>query len=451
MCSWTRTAESPLSSSVTWTASFSGPPWMTITVQPSNFVLAPGASQTLDIEVTGASMGPLGEWGFGQVILTPDDPGVPEAHLPVAVLPTPLPSLVVDATQVDDTLGNGDGYADPGEIITLAVDLRNVGNGNASNIVATLTSATPGITILDGSAVWPSILASAVQGSQSPHFRFEIDGSVPCGTLIDFDLDVSAQEATFPLSFQQDVGLIVDPSELYLSMGGSPAIPDNDPAGVESTIAVFSGFIIEDIQVAVNITHPRIGDLEVDLTSPGGTTVRLHDRSGDNNDDIMTTYDLLTAPDGPGLMSDFDGENVAGTWTLKVVDAANANVGQLNNWSLSVDGALSATCNPVPCTVSTQATATPGLVCGGTPSTLSGAGSFELGNDCSGTLEYRFSNGGLIQDWSTDLDAVVFPTVTTVYQVDARDASTLAADTATATVNVLSYSAETSNWYSSSR
>ncbi|TDI12740.1 MAG: hypothetical protein E2P04_05010 [Acidobacteria bacterium] len=229
----------------------------------------------------------------------------------------------------------------------------------------------------------------------------------------------------------------MDPSEVYLSMGGSPAIPDNDPAGVESTIAVFGGFTIEDIQVAVNITHPRIGDLEVDLTSPGGTTVRLHDRSGDNNDDIMTTYDLFTAPDGPGSMSDFDGENVAGTWTLKVVDAANANVGQLNNWSLSVDGVLSVTCNPVPCTVSAQATATPGLVCGGTPSTLSGDGSFELGSDCSGTLEYRFSNGGLVQDWSTDVDAVVFPAVTTVYQVDARDASTLAADTATATVNVL--------------
>ena len=67
---------------------------------------------------------------------------------------------------------------------------RNVGNGNASSVVGTLTSATPGITILDGSADWLAIVASGVQGSQSPHFRFEIDGSVPCGTLIDFDLDV---------------------------------------------------------------------------------------------------------------------------------------------------------------------------------------------------------------------------------------------------------------------
>lgn len=437
VCSWTRTVESSLPSSVTWTTSFSGPSWMTITVQPASFLLAPGASQTLDIEVAGATLGALGVWAFGQVTLTPDDSSVPEAHLPVAVNPSGLPVLVVDAAHVDDTFGNADGIADPHEIITLTVDLGNIGGGDASTVGGVLTTITPGVSILDGSATWPSVVASAVQGSQSPHFQFRIDGSVPCGTLIDFDLDVSTAQGSFPLSFQQEVGLSVDPSGLYLSLGEPLAIPDKDPAGIQSTIAVPDSFTIGDIHVAVNITHPRVGDLEVDLTSPGGTTVRLHDGSGGNRDDIITTYDLVTAPDGPGSMSDFDGEDVGGMWTLTVVDAAINNTGLLNNWSLTVDGVFSLTCAPVPCAMFAQAAAAPGLVCGGEAATLSDVGSFEVGEDCGGTLEYRFSDGALIQDWSADPDAVVFPALTTVYSVDVRDATTLAADTAMVTVEVL--------------
>ncbi|MEE2718977.1 MAG: proprotein convertase P-domain-containing protein, partial [Planctomycetota bacterium] len=92
-----------------------------------------------------------------------------------------------------------------------------------------------------------------------------------------------------------------------------------------------------------------IGDLIIDLTSPEGTTVRLHDRSGGGDDDILVTYDDDgdgTAPDGPGSLSDFDGELVAGTWTLTLSDNAGADTGSLNAWTLKI-ASTGETCPPV--------------------------------------------------------------------------------------------------------
>jgi subtilisin-like proprotein convertase family protein len=409
---------------------------MTISIQPSSFVLAPGGSQQLDVEVSGAAQGQVNVWGFGEVVLTPDDSSVPMAQLPVAVLPTGSPSPELDSTVVDDALGNANGYAEPHEVITLAVDLSNTGTGDATNVLGTLSTTTPGITMLDDTASWVNLPVGTTQTSLNPHFRFEIDGAVPCGTLIDFQLDLSTSQGPFSIPFQQEVGLSEDPSGLYLSQD-APPIPDNDPVGVTSSILVNDSFDIQDIHVTVNITHPGIGDLEVDLTSPMGTTVRLHNGSGGNGDDIVTTYDLVTAPDGPGSMTDFDGEDVSGTWLLKVVDTAANNVGQLNNWSLDIDGVFSLTCDPVPCKVFAAASVFPDLVCGGISATVSDEGSFSVGEDCGGSMEFRFSSGGLIQDWSADPDVAVAPLVNTAYNVEVRDTATLADDNDIVVVNVL--------------
>jgi subtilisin-like proprotein convertase family protein len=114
------------------------------------------------------------------------------------------------------------------------------------------------------------------------------------------------------------------------------AIPDNTPAGVSTTMLVTEAGLISDIHCSVDITHTYIGDLIVELTSPAGTVVRLHNGTGGTMEDIITTYDLLTPVDGPGAMSDFDGENPVGLWTLFVSDNASADIGTLNEWCLDL-------------------------------------------------------------------------------------------------------------------
>jgi subtilisin-like proprotein convertase family protein len=106
---------------------------------------------------------------------------------------------------------------------------------------------------------------------------------------------------------------------------------------IESYIEVPDYYCVGDLDVDVDITHTYIGDLIVELTSPDGTTVRLHNRTGGSSNDIVTRYDddgEGTVPDGPGALSDFDLEIAAGVWTLSVSDNAGADQGTLNSWSL---------------------------------------------------------------------------------------------------------------------
>ncbi len=335
---------------------------------------------------------------------------------------------------MDDLTGNNDGIADPGDLFRLRVDLRNLGAIAAAGVSAVLSTATPGVIVHDSTAVWTDMPAFSVGSSSPPHFEVELDGGVPCGSLVDFTLGISSSRGPFVSDFSMEVGR--KQSGSWLSEDTPLAIPEPQPQGVVSSVLIPESFVIAEITATVDITHTAIGDLEVDLTSPTGTVVRLHDRTGGTTDDLITTYDTLTVADGPGSMSDFLGEDVAGTWTLKVTDRTNGESGTLNSWSLAA--VEPPACSPVPCQVTALATATPATVCAGNGALLADAGSRQNGSDCSGVLELRFSEGAtVIQDWSTDADVEVFPATNTTYSMRARDQSTLTEDATFMAVSVL--------------
>ena len=102
------------------------------------------------------------------------------------------------------------------------------------------------------------------------------------------------------------------------------AIPDNNPAGVESPLAVDRTGPSGSVRVKVNIVHTFIGDLVVDLISPAGTVFNLHNRTGGGTDNINTTY---TVPVGD--------EDSAGVWKLRVVDQAALDSGYIDSWKLT--------------------------------------------------------------------------------------------------------------------
>jgi len=88
----------------------------------------------------------------------------------------------------------------------------------------------------------------------------------------------------------------------------------------------------------MDITHTYVGDLIVEVTSPEGTTVRLHNRSGGSADDIVGWYDSELTVDGPGSLIDFAGESSLGDWTLHVSDNAGADLGTINQWCVQATG-----------------------------------------------------------------------------------------------------------------
>ena len=82
-CSWTRTVRNVLDTEMSWTAMSMGDEGVTVDVSPTNFTLAPGASQDIAITATLNDVAE-GDWGFGKVVLTPGSEDVPATAMPVA-------------------------------------------------------------------------------------------------------------------------------------------------------------------------------------------------------------------------------------------------------------------------------------------------------------------------------------------------------------------------------
>ncbi|MDO9171959.1 MAG: C25 family cysteine peptidase, partial [bacterium] len=115
-----------------------------------------------------------------------------------------------------------------------------------------------------------------------------------------------------------------------------PALPIADYATVTSVmpLSMGAGVTVTSVEVFVDITHTYQGDLTVDLRSPAGTTVRLHNQTGSGTDNIYGWYpDTLTPAGDLGL---FAGQVLDGNWTLTVADMAGGDIGTLDEWCLKI-------------------------------------------------------------------------------------------------------------------
>jgi subtilisin-like proprotein convertase family protein len=135
------------------------------------------------------------------------------------------------------------------------------------------------------------------------------------------------------------------------------AIPDNNATGVTDTLVVATTGTITDLDLQVTINHTWVGDLYVALTHVDtGKVVTVMDRpgvpavsfgcGGDSvaatlDDESATSVEGVCAPASPTIsgtfrpnvaLSGFDGDDVSGTWRLKVVDSAGSDVGTFVSW-----------------------------------------------------------------------------------------------------------------------
>ncbi len=127
-------------------------------------------------------------------------------------------------------------------------------------------------------------------------------------------------------------------------------IPDDDPVGAVSAIALSGPGTADALRVSVEIVHPWIGDLRVELVAPSGARALLHDRTGGSGDDLRATWD--SAEQGSPLAA-LLGSPVSGAWTLHVTDAERRDTGRLTRWSIEVGAA--------PATAPIERRAEPGL------------------------------------------------------------------------------------------
>lgn len=108
-------------------------------------------------------------------------------------------------------------------------------------------------------------------------------------------------------------------------------IPDFNKDGVTSSISVGSNFRIEAVRIRLRVTHGRIGDLGLELTSPSGTkSMILNMRNSLMN---VANYDNEVF-----LSNAFYQERSGGTWTLRVVDGGSTFSGTLDTWGIQIIG-----------------------------------------------------------------------------------------------------------------
>ena len=105
---------------------------------------------------------------------------------------------------------------------------------------------------------------------------------------------------------------------------GNYSIPDNNTSGITSPITVDRTGDSGTVSVSIGIIHTYIGDLKIELVSPTGQTVVLHNNTGGGTDNLTQTY-----------TANMTGVESSGIWILKAVDNANRDTGYIDTWSLS--------------------------------------------------------------------------------------------------------------------
>ncbi len=134
---------------------------------------------------------------------------------------------------------------------------------------------------------------------------------------------------------------------------GNVPIPDNSATGVDSILSVTDSGAINSVSVQLEITHTYPGDLTAKITH-GATTVNLATRMGGSGcgvDDVSAVFQdggaaISCQPTSPGItgilapeqpLSAFNGQNLAGDWTLNVSDNAGIDTGAITKWCIVPD------------------------------------------------------------------------------------------------------------------
>ncbi|MBP8297683.1 MAG: S8 family serine peptidase, partial [Burkholderiales bacterium] len=303
---------------------------------------------------------------------------MPLAALQAAGAPA-IPALVLQAVASAEVHGNGNGQADAGEDWRLDITLGNTGGIAAAGTVATLLAHTPGVAVTSAPIAYGDIAVngSAANPPATP-FRFSIFDIV-CGQDLDFTLSVTTADSPVPHVFPIRIPtvLVTGSPQTFSYTGPSVAIPDASPEG-DPGATVAAGLAVAGVPAPVGsvklridglnscmpnnaanagVDHTFVGDLLLELRSPGGATIPVVNQigggGGTGKNFCNTTLDdqspniaigtaaAVAAPYTGSYKPDarlgaFLGTNANGTWELRATDKGPEDSGHINRFSLIV-------------------------------------------------------------------------------------------------------------------
>ena len=141
---------------------------------------------------------PITEVGDAQLIISGNN-CLPQTF-PVTVIPNGGAFVICRSQVINDSLGNDNGLIDYNEPILLTFTMKNVGTVQASNVLVTLSSTDPYITINDATENYGNIAAN--DSVTIPFgFKFTVADNIPDNHLILFDIVASDGASSWTTSF----------------------------------------------------------------------------------------------------------------------------------------------------------------------------------------------------------------------------------------------------------
>lgn len=280
-----------------------------------------------------------------------------------------------DATLINESCPPDNDAIDPGERVTVNLELDNIGDGGTTNLVATLQS---GGGVTDPGAPQTYGVLSAVPPTNSASRDFSFTAAGVCGgtitatwQLTDNAVPIGTVTKTFTLGAAvPSTSTFSNPAPILVPATGTsgPAAPYPSTINVAGVVGPVSKVTV----TLKNMNHTFPDDIDVLLVGPGGQKLLLMSDAGGSADLVNNTYtfddaaaatladaalnangsykpsnfgtgDTFPAPapvgpyNDPQLLSVFNGVNPNGTWSLYVVDDVGGDVGNINlGWELAI-------------------------------------------------------------------------------------------------------------------
>ncbi len=167
------------------------------------------------------------------------------------------------------------------------------------------------------------------------------------GKWIALTTDDAQEVSDFQDTNQEPTGFISCGSAVNTTVNTSSAITDNNTTSTD--ISVSQTGTICDVNVTIDLDHTYDADLDISLTYDGTTVNLSSDNGGGGENYENTTFDddastSVTSGSAPfngtyrpeESLSDFNGKDANGTWTLNIYDDAGGDTGTLYSVTLSV-------------------------------------------------------------------------------------------------------------------
>jgi len=156
--------------------------------------------------------------------------------------------------------GGGNGIWESGEQVQFKVNVSNDGTVTLTGVTATVVPTTPGVTMVDGSATYPSIVGQANADSNAPHFTAQLPSGLTCASSIGFDVTINSDQGSWSSSYAQQIGQTVQ-------VGGT-AFTENFAAGIPAGWTVVDGGVGTGAAATWTTANPGARPITAPMVAP---------------------------------------------------------------------------------------------------------------------------------------------------------------------------------------